>query len=192
MLRWPSLVVNQRLWNNNRYRSSIAGGGDGNWQNRGQRVQATISEERPDTPHAIQLIDELQTHLESFYPPESRHGFSVDRLIAEGVAFFVVRVDGEAAGCGGIKLHEDGYGELKRMYVRPQFRGSGLGKMILEQVANHATSHGITLLRLETGIHQKAAIRLYETWGFRRIPPFGPYTDDPMNLCFEKALASDD
>jgi putative acetyltransferase len=155
-------------------------------------VRSTITEERPDTPDAMQLIEELQTHLESFYPPESRHGFSVARLIAEGVAFFVVRIDGEAAGCGGIKLHEDGYGELKRMYVRPQFRGAGIGKMILEQLADHATSHGITLLRLETGTYQKAAIRLYEAWGFRRIPPFGSYTNDPVSLCYEKSLASGD
>jgi GNAT superfamily N-acetyltransferase len=153
-------------------------------------MRPTISEERPDTPAAMQLIEELQTDLESFYPPESRHGFSVDRLIAEKVAFFVLRIDGEPAGCGGIKLIEDGYGELKRMYVRPQFRSAGLGKMILERLADQATSHGVTLLRLETGIHQKAAIRLYEAWGFRRIPPFGSYTNNPDNLFYEKTLVA--
>ena len=78
-------------------------------------VPATITAERPDTPDALLLIDELQTHLESFYPPESRHGFSVERLLKEGVAFFVLRVDGAAAGCGGIKLLGREYGELKRM-----------------------------------------------------------------------------
>ena len=54
---------------------------------------ATITAERPDTPDALLLIDELQTHLESFYPPESRHGFSVERLIKEGVTFFVLWVE---------------------------------------------------------------------------------------------------
>lgn len=148
-----------------------------------------IAEERPDTPDAMQLITELQSHLESFYPPESRHGFSVERLLAEAVAFFVVRVDGEPAGCGGIKLFAAAYGEVKRMYVRPNYRGAGLGRMILEQLADHAVAHGVTLLRLETGIHQQAAIRLYEESGFRRIPPFGSYTNDPVSLCFEKQLA---
>lgn len=75
---------------------------------------ATITAERPDTPDALLLIDELQTHLESLYPPETRHGFSVERLIREGVAFCVVRVDGAPAGCGGIKLFGREYGELKR------------------------------------------------------------------------------
>jgi len=151
-------------------------------------MPVAITAERPDEPDALSLISELQTHLESFYPPESRHGFRVERLIAENVAFFVLRTDGQPAGCGGIKLFGREYGELKRMYVRPQFRGSGFGELIVNHLAGHALAHGVTLLRLETGIHQQAAIRLYERVGFRRIPPFGPYTDDPLSLCYEKRL----
>ncbi|HEX4412844.1 MAG TPA: GNAT family N-acetyltransferase [Lacipirellulaceae bacterium] len=151
-------------------------------------MSITIAQECPDTPDATQLIIELQTHLESFYPPQSRHGFSIERLVAEAVAFFVLRVDGAAAGCGGIKLFGTDYGELKRMYVRPQFRGAGLGKVILQRLAEYALEHGVFLLRLETGIHQRAAIRLYEESGFYRIPPFGSYTDDPVSFCFEKGL----
>ena len=148
----------------------------------------TITPERPDTPDAMLLIDELQTHLESFYPPESRHGFSVERLIKEGVAFFVLRVDGAPAGCGGIKLFGREYGELKRMYVRPEFRGRKYGELLVDHLSAHARTHGVTLLRLETGIHQQAAIRLYERLGFRRIPPFGPYTDVPVSRCYEKSI----
>ena len=153
-------------------------------------MPAFITAERPDTPDALLLINELQTHLESFYPPESRHGFSVERLIADAVAFFVLRADGRPAGCGGIKLVGREYGELKRMFVRPEFRGAGFGEMLVEHLAAHALAHGVTLLRLETGIHQQAAIRLYERLGFRRIPPFGPYTNDPVSLCYEKRLSS--
>jgi GNAT superfamily N-acetyltransferase len=153
-------------------------------------VPAVITAERPDTPDALLLINELQTHLESFYPPESRHGFSVERLIAEAVAFFVLRADGRPAGCGGIKLVGREYGELKRMFVRPEFRGAGFGEMLVERLAAHALANGVALLRLETGIHQQAAIRLYERLGFRRIPPFGPYTNDPVSLCYEKRLFS--
>jgi GNAT superfamily N-acetyltransferase len=153
-------------------------------------MPAIITAERPDTPDAMRLITELQTHLESFYPPESRHGFSVQKLIDQQVAFFVLRADGGPAGCGGIMLVGREYGELKRMYVRPEFRGAGFGKMLIDHLAQHARAQGITLLRLETGIHQQAAIRLYEREGFKRIPPFGPYTDDPLSRCYEKKLAS--
>ena len=50
-------------------------------------MSATITRERPDTLDSINLITELEAHLEPLYPPESRHGFNVDKLLAEAVAF---------------------------------------------------------------------------------------------------------
>jgi putative acetyltransferase len=152
-------------------------------------MAAVIVPERPDTPDARALIAELEAHLEPLYPRESRHGYAVDKLIAESVAFFLVREDGIPAGCGGIKLVGSEYGELKRMYVRPPFRGRGLGKLLVDHLADYARRHSIETLRLETGIHQHAAIALYERVGFVRIPPFGPYTDDPVSRCYEKHLS---
>ncbi|HEX3559932.1 MAG TPA: GNAT family N-acetyltransferase [Pyrinomonadaceae bacterium] len=151
-------------------------------------MSAVINRERPDTFDAVSLIAELEAFLEPLYPPESRHGFSVDKLLAEDVAFFLLRTDEMPAGCGGIKLVGDEYGEIKRMYVRPQFRGLGFAKLLLEHLADYARSQNISLLRLETGIHQREAIGLYERQGFYRIPPFGSYTDDPLSLCYEKRL----
>lgn len=151
-------------------------------------MPVVITPERPDSADAVALIAELDAVLTLLYPAESRHGLSVQRLIAEGVAFFVLRSDGVPASCGGIKLAGIEYGEVKRMYVRPQFRGSGFAKLILNQLADHARAHGVSLLRLETGIHQKEAIGLYEGLGFRRIPPFGPYKPDPVSLCYEKRI----
>jgi GNAT superfamily N-acetyltransferase len=151
-------------------------------------MSATITPERPDCPDAIALITELEAHLAPLYPPESRHGFSVEKLIAQAVAFFVLRTNETAAGCGGIQVFGTAYGELKRMFVRPQFRGLGYGKLLLDHLEDHARAHGVGLLRLETGIHQEAAIRLYEQVGFRRIPPFGAYVEDPLSLFFEKRI----
>ena len=151
-------------------------------------MPATITPERPDTPDAVMLITELESILEPLYPRASRHGLSVERLISENVAFFVVRSDGVPAGCGGVKLYGREYGELKRMYVRPQFRGMGLARMMLDHLAETTRAQGVDLLRLETGIHQHEAIGLYEKWGFMRIGPFGPYKEDPNSLFFEKRL----
>lgn len=151
-------------------------------------MPAIITRERPDTSDAIGLITELEDHLAAQYPAESRHGLSVERLLAEGVAFFLLRTDGTPASCGGVKLVGSEYGEIKRMYVRPQFRGAGFGKMMLAQLEAHALANDINLLRLETGIHQREAIGLYERLGFYRIPPFGPYTDDPLSRYYEKRL----
>lgn len=151
-----------------------------------------ITRERPDAPDAAALVAELETHLAARYPDESRHGFSVEQLVAQDVHFFVLRVDGVAAACGGILFAADeggGYGEIKRMYVRPAFRGMGLGRRVLERLTAHARDAGITLLRLETGVDQVEAIGLYESMGFRRCPPFGPYRDDPLSPCYEARLA---
>src|SRR5262249_22555588 len=134
---------------------------------------------------AVALITELEAHLEPLYPSESRHGYSVERLIAQGVAFFVLRENGTAAGCGGIQLFGTAYGELKRMYVRPRFRGRGYGKLLLDHLTDYARARGIGVVRLETGIHQAEAISLYERMGFQRIPPFGTYRQDPLSVFFE-------
>jgi GNAT superfamily N-acetyltransferase len=150
-------------------------------------MPVTITAEHPDSADAIQLIDELQTYLNAkMYPAESRHGYSVDKLLREGVAFFVTRHDQDPAGCGGIKLFDPEYAEVKRMYVRPQYRGLGLGKLMLDHLAVYARQRRIFTLRLETGIYQEEAIKLYERYGFARRGPFGEYKDDPLSIYFEK------
>jgi ribosomal protein S18 acetylase RimI-like enzyme len=114
---------------------------------------------------------------------------SVDKLLREGVAFFVTRYEGESAGCGGLKLFGTEYGEVKRMYVRPAYRGLGLGKLMLEYLAAYARERQVSLLRLETGIYQTEAIGLYERYGFQRRAPFGDYHDDPLSIYYEKPIA---
>ena len=156
-------------------------------------MAVTILPERPDHPDAVALILELEEVLAPLYPAASRHGFSVDRLIAQGVDFVVLRSDGNPVGCGGLLFvdKEDGepYAEVKRMYVRPCSRGAGHARAILDHLAARAMDRGVSILRLETGIHQVAAIRLYERWGFTRIDAFGPYVDDPLSRYYERRLA---
>ena len=142
-------------------------------------MAAVITPEHPASPEATALIAELDAHLTPLYPTESCHGFSVQKLIADAVAFFVIRDDGAPAGCGGIKRFGTEYGEIKRKWVRPE---------LLDDLAAYARAHDVHIRRLETGIHQHAAGRLYEREGFKRIPPFGPYRDDPVSRCYEKLI----
>lgn len=145
----------------------------------------TIARESPDTPDARALIAELDAVLDVAYPAESRHGYDVTKLIRQGVHFFVARRDGKPVACGGIQFM-DGFGELKRMYAR--HRGKGYGRAMLDHLAAHARANGCSLLRLETGIHQHEALRLYERRGFTRIPAFAPYQPDPLSVFMEKEL----
>src|SRR5262245_38607640 len=117
-------------------------------------MAAVITRERPDSTDAVALVAELEAHLDPLYPAKSRHGYSVEKLIAQGVAFFVLRDNDAPAGCGGVQLFGTEYGELKRMFVRPQFRGLGYGRLLLDHLADHALAQGVGLLRLETGILQ--------------------------------------
>ncbi len=149
-----------------------------------------ISEVAADSAEAITLIGELDDHLMGHpYPPQSRHAFSVEKLLREQVVFFVTHYEGELAGCGGIKIFDADYGEVKRMYVRPAFRGKGLGKAMLGRLANYARAKELAILRLETGIYEVEAIGLYEGWGFERRTPFGEYVEDPMSVYLEKRIA---
>ena len=75
------------------------------------------------------------------------------------------------------------------MYVRPAFRGLGYAKLMLGHLEEYSRSNGLTLLRLETGIHQHDAIGLYERAGFQSIPPFGDYKLDPLSRFYEKRIA---
>jgi GNAT superfamily N-acetyltransferase len=151
-------------------------------------MTTVITAERADTADAILLISELEAQLEPLYPRTSRHGYSVEKLMQQGVAFFLTRHDGALGGCGGIELFGTEYGEIKRMYVRPQFRGQGLAKLMLDHLAAYARERNVHLLRLETGIHQKDAIALYERIGFKPIPPFGNYKEDPLSRFYEKRI----
>ena len=112
-------------------------------------MSTIIVQERPDTADALLLIDELESYLAPLYPAESRHGFSVEKLLREGVAFFVLRFERTPAGCGGIKFFGTDYGEIKRMYVRQQFRGLKLSRLLLNHLADYAVKHGVTTLRLK-------------------------------------------
>jgi putative acetyltransferase len=148
-----------------------------------------ITRERPDSADVRSLIAELEAVLSPLYAAESRHGYSVDKLLREGVHFFVARVNGAPAACGGIQFYPE-FGELKRMYVRPAHRGTGCARALLAHLEAHARARGCNLLRLETGIHQREAIRFYERAGFGRIPAFPPYLPDPVSLFYEKRLDS--
>ena len=153
------------------------------------RSLLAIKETRPDSPESIELLAELDEHLQAHpYTPESRHAFSIEKLLREGVAFFVLHYQGQPVGCGGIKLFGAEYGEVKRMYVRPTHRGLGLGKAILNHLADYARARQVGVMRLETGIYETEAIRLYERWGFQRRPPFGEYKVDPLSVYFEKLI----
>jgi putative acetyltransferase len=120
------------------------------------------------------LIFELDSELAVAYPPEQMHGLTLRSLFEPHVQFFIARQGDAAVGCGGVAFF-DGFAEVKRMYVREAARGEGAAQVLLAHLEDVARAAGVPVLRLETGVRQPAAIRLYERFGFRPCAAFGPY-----------------
>lgn len=126
------------------------------------------------TDEVRSLIGELEDMLAAEYLPEQRHGLALEAIFQPHVRFFLARRQGAALGCGGVALFPD-FAEVKRMYVRDTARGQGVAEAILARIEQETRSAGLSLLRLETGIRQIAAMRLYARLGFQDCAVFGDY-----------------
>lgn len=141
----------------------------------------------PTDETARSFIRELDDFQAGLYPAESNHLDDMDVLVRPNVYFVGAIREGELMGIGAVKRLED-YGEIKRMFVPERHRGLNVGLKIIQALEAHLMEHGISVVRLETGIKQIPAIRLYEKTGFLPCPPFGQYKEDPLSLFMEKHL----
>jgi ribosomal protein S18 acetylase RimI-like enzyme len=107
---------------------------------------------------------ELATLPGDYAPPEGR--------------LLLVEVDGKAAGCGALHRLDVDTCEMKRLYVRPQFRGQRLGRILTERLISEARSMGYKAMRLDTVADKmREAVELYRRLGFREI---APYRENPI------------
>jgi GNAT superfamily N-acetyltransferase len=100
----------------------------------------------------------------------------------------VIYNDEQPVACGAIKKYEDGVWELKRMYVVPEQRGSGIAAFLITELERWAKELGVKRLILETGKRQEAAVAFYHKVGYKVIENFGQYVGVENSICFEKQL----
>ncbi len=113
----------------------------------------------------IQHYDEEIRHLESKYgPPAGR--------------LYLAYCDGEPAGCIGLRKIDDKNCEMKRLYVRPQFRGQQIGNLLVQRIIADAGKIGYSHMLLDTLPFLESAISLYRKYGFYETES---YNDSPMD-----------
>jgi GNAT superfamily N-acetyltransferase len=117
--------------------------------------------------------ERIRVELGIVVPPDADHPTSVlDDLLASGGRLYVAEVDRDVVGIGGLKLLDGRVGEIKRMYVRPEARGLGVGRAIVERLIADARELGCSAVYLESASFMHAAHALYRSVGF---VPSGPY-----------------
>ncbi len=114
--------------------------------------------------------------------------FKAEDVLGGRGVFLVGRVGDLPVASGAFRFQEEKVAEIKRMFVRPEFRRRGFARAILAELERLAAQCGYEAVRLETGDRQPEAIGLYHRCGYHRIAPFGIYATDSRSICFEKKL----
>lgn len=162
-------------------------------------ASVVVQTSSPLDPRVAPLLVELDAYLYRIYPvdefpPEINHILNPQALTLPSVTFLAAweaGENGEAMGCGAMRrmIDEEGtYGEIKRMFVKPEARGYRIAEKILNHLEAVARSEGITRLLLESGVRQPEALRLYERCGYSVRGSFGGYAEGFVSVFMEKPL----
>ncbi len=148
-------------------------------------IARTSSENKDFHNLIVQLDKEL---LDQYNDAQSE--VDVHNIVGLLNTVIIAYYDNIPVGCGCFKIYNDNSVEIKRIFVKPEYRGRGISKSILVELENWAMELGFGKAILETGYLQTAAIGLYSNTGYVRTENYGPYKKIPISVCFEKILLS--
>lgn len=148
-----------------------------------------INAEAPDSADARLCLEEyfreLADRFKTGFDPAKGISANADELTPPAGVFVIARLGGQPIGCGALKVKDRNIGEIKRMWVRADARGLGVGRRMLETLETLAREFGLGTLRLETNRTLKEAQALYRKCGYVEVEPFN---DEPYaHHWFEKA-----
>ncbi len=153
------------------------------------RPPLTVRSVAWDHPDAVLLRDEMAAEVRPRYADLARtvrgdpNAVDPDTVLRTFVAYST-----RPAGHAAVRWNA-GELEVKRMFVRPRYRGSGVADALLAAVEDAARAQGVARVILQTGHLQPDAVRFYRRSGYHRIPIFPPYEVLPLSHCFAKDLA---
>lgn len=149
----------------------------------------TIAVETPLQDDVRDLVAALNEFAFARTPKEYCHHMTVEQMAQPDTTIFLARdADGSVLGMGGLRRHADGVGEVKRMFVKPQAQGRGVGGALLAHIEHLARQEGCTRIVLETGSNFDAARRVYERGGFASSEPVLDYAPSPWTSFYAKEL----
>jgi GNAT superfamily N-acetyltransferase len=152
-------------------------------------MEIELREAPPGDPVTIRLAEAMRAEVEErgAHNGQPRPNMTMAEAIEADSDRIVAYTGSEPVGIGALRLVGDGMAEIKRMYVIPEYRGSGVAKRILEELERRAHRHGQRALRLDTNARLAEANRMYLAAGFRRIEA---YNSNPRaDRWYEKPLA---
>jgi ribosomal protein S18 acetylase RimI-like enzyme len=159
------------------------------------RADVGIVRREYDHPDAVDLVNALYDDQVARYGYADPAGAD-PRLYRPPHGVFVVAYSaGQPVACGGYRAFDvrTGCAEIKKMFVRPEWRGRGIGRDILCQLEDHAAASGFQSVILETGVRNTAALALYAAMGYRPRSRFAvAYRDPAVNRAFSKLLTVSD
>lgn len=137
-----------------------------------------------DFQNLVALLDEYLSIIDG-----DEHAFYAQLNKTHDIKNAIVYFENnEAVGCGAFKQYDAGTVEIKRMYVKPDYRGKGVAAQILKELEKWAAEINYSLCILETGKKQPDAIALYKKSGYTQIPNFGKYEHVENSVCMQKSL----
>lgn len=140
-----------------------------------------------DDPCFLALVSQLDMDLSGRYE-DGNASYAPFNNLSKITAVVLVIDDSEPIGCGAFKPFFENGVEMKRVFVKPSFRGRGISKRVMAELEKWAVEKGCIRAVLETGTNQPEAISLYEGIGYSRRENFEPYVGLKESICYEKAL----
>ena len=137
----------------------------------------------------IFLCHALDDFLNAIVGGEKNRAQYIPYNAVDDIHDVIVMYDADKAiGCAGFKWHDAECAEVKRVFIRDEYRGYGLSKRLMDCLENAARCKGFSYLVLESGEPLVAAMALYRAIGYETIPNYGPYVDMPDSVCMKKNL----
>jgi GNAT superfamily N-acetyltransferase len=138
---------------------------------------------------AATLVAELDADLTVRYGGDGEPVHApAEEFDGPGGQMLLATLDDAAVGCVGLRRVNEDTAELKRMYVRPDFRGQGIARALLAACEQAARELGYAQLWLETGTLQPEAVALYLSAGYEPVGPFGQYAGESLSIHLGRAL----